>query len=473
MNGAFNAGNSRIRRNGAPALVIPLLLTGCVHYSVHPLAPIQSEAAFQRRGLDDPGLVQFVRSTIAAEAMWPPKALDLQSAVLIAIYFSPAQQIARARVKTAEAGIVAAGGRVNPAISSAGGYENSPESPVVMRFELSLPVETARKRSYRILVAAKLADASRIELKEASWRIYTQVREAWNAHWLATEEAELLQSESRMRVEAASLFEKRLVVGEISQPEWNSVQVEVSKIAVAQRSAEGRVAETLAQLTSAMAVPLDALTRISLNLHDDPPQRLENLPIAGLQKKGLLNRLDIQRTLLEYAAAEANLQLEVAKQYPDIQLNPGYDFDEGHHKFTFGPALPIPVWNRNRGGIAEAEAKRAEVEARFLALQSQAISEMEHALAQYRTALAEFQEADQKWSVIQAARERSTIRAVSLGAEDRLALNAMQLEGLAVRSARLAALAKTRTASSALEEAVQAPLSDVSWPSISGAADNP
>src|SRR5579864_5083720 len=136
MSGAFGAGNRPIRRSGALTLLIPLLLTGCVHYSAHPLAPIQSEAAFQKRGLDDPGLAQFARSpTVAAVAPWPPKALDLRSAVLIAIYFSPAQQVARAQLKTAEAGIIAAGGRLNPAISSAGGYENSPESPVVMRFE--------------------------------------------------------------------------------------------------------------------------------------------------------------------------------------------------------------------------------------------------------------------------------------------------------------------------------------------------
>src|SRR5579864_976725 len=382
------------RKNRCVALVI-LSLTGCVHYRARPLAPIQSEESFLKRGLDDAGLAQFARSVNGpSDAAWPPQALELRSATLIAAYYSPALQVARAQVKIAEAGIVAAGGRLNPAIAAAGGYENSPESPLVLRFELSLPIETARKRSYRILAAAKLADVSRIELKEASWRVYTQVREAWNAHLLATEEAEIIRAESRIRLEAASLLEKRLAAGEISQPEWNLVQAEVSKVAVAQWGAEGRVAETFAQLASTLAMPVDALARISLNLrHDDQPPHLEDLPIARLQKKGLLNRLDVQRTLLEYAAAEANLQLEVARQYPDLQLNPGYDFDEGHSKFTFGPALPVPVWNRNRGGIAEAEAKRAEVEARFLALQSQAIGELEHSLTQYRAALAEFEEA--------------------------------------------------------------------------------
>ena len=133
-----------------------------------------------------------------------------------------------------------------------------------------------------------------------------------------------------------------------------------------------------------MGVPDSALATVPLASGDyDSPPSLDALRLPRVQQSGLLNRLDIQRSLLEYAAAEARLQLEIARQYPDIQLNPGYDFDEGHHKFTFGPTFPVPVWNRNSGPIAQAAAMRSEAEARFLALQSQVIGEMEQSLAGY------------------------------------------------------------------------------------------
>ncbi len=382
----------------------------------------------------------------------------------MAAYFNPSLQVARAQVKTAEAGIVAAGGRPNPSLSAAGGYETSPESPLSIRFELSLPIETARKRSYRILEAAKLADAARIELREVSWHVYSQVRDAWMDHLAATDALTAIRSESQIRVKTVALMEKRVSVGEAARPELDIARVEASRTAVSLRDAEGQVAATLINLGSAIGMPVSALTSVRFVSGDyGSPQPLELLPIARVQQKGLLNRLDIQRSLLEYAAAEARLQLEIARQYPDIQLNPGYDFDEGHHKFTFGPAFPVPVWNRNTGPIAEAEAKRSEAEARFLALQSQAIGDMERSLSVYRTAFKEFEEADRQWSAIQASRERATFRAVQLGEEDQLALNAVRVESIAALHARLAALAKTRAAFSGLEDAVQAPLGNVPW----------
>jgi cobalt-zinc-cadmium efflux system outer membrane protein len=456
------------------AMLLWSLLGSCVHYRARPLAPSASESSYRQRDFNDAGLIAFVRSVRPdVAASWPPHTLDLATASLVAAYFNPSLAIARAQVSTAEAGIVAAGGRLNPSVSAAGGYETSPESPLSIRFELSLPIETARKRSYRILEATKLADVARIGLKEASWRVYAQVRDAWMDHLAALNAVQALRRESQIRVETASLIEKRLSVGEAARPDWDAVRVGVSQTAVRLRAAEGQASDTRIRLAAALGVPDTALASVQLASGEyDSPPLLGAIDLARVQQKGLLNRLDIQRTLLAYAAAEARLQLEIARQYPDIQLNPGYDFDEGHHKFTFGPTFPIPVWNRNRGPIAQAEARRSEAEASFLALQSQAIGEMERALAGYRTAFSQFEEADQRWSAIQATRERAAFRAVQLGEEDRLALNAVRLETISALAARTQALARTRAALSALEDAVQAPLRNVPSIQPAGASQN-
>ena len=449
----------------APALLC-VASSSCVHYRARPLDPAQSESAYKERNLADPGLTAFIRSVPSpgSTAQWPPQKLDLATASLVAAYFNPSLKIARAQLQTAEAAMVTAGARPNPTAFGASGYETSPESPVVIRFELSLPIETARKRSYRILEAAKLADAARIGLKEASWLVYSQVRNAWMDRLAALDAQQAMRRETQIKAEVVSLMKERFSVGEASRPEWDAARVDASRTAVALQMADGQLNETVIRLAEMMGVPESALANVSLaSANYTFPQPAEALPLARVQQKGLLNRLDIQRSLLEYAAAEARLQLEVARQYPDIQLNPGYDFDEGHHKFTFGPTLPIPVWNRNEGAIAEADAKRSEAEARFLALQSQVIAEMERALAAYRTVFSEFQEADQKWTVIQAGREHASVRAVQLGEEDRLTLNNIRLESVGALHAQLDALNKTRAAFSALEDAVQTPLGGVPW----------
>jgi outer membrane protein TolC len=169
----------------------------------------------------------------------------------------------------------------------------------------------------------------------------------------------------------------------------------------------------------------------------------------------LLHRVDLRRSLLDYAAAEANLHLEIANQYPDFQYSPGYSFDEGHHKIAFSPALSVPIFNRNRGPIAESEARRAEAEVRFNALQAQAIGEMEIALARYNGALAELADAEQRLVRIQQTREAATLRAVQAGEEDRLALAGVRVERAVAGRARLDALRRVQTALGGLEDAVQ------------------
>lgn len=59
-----------------------------------------------------------------------------------------------------------------------------------------------------------------------------------------------------------------------------------------------------------------------------------------------------------YAQAEAALRLAIEKQYPDLSLTPGVEWDQGEPKGGIGLSIPIPVIDGNRREIAEARAAR-------------------------------------------------------------------------------------------------------------------
>ena len=61
-------------------------------------------------------------------------------------------------------------------------------------------------------------------------------------------------------------------------------------------------------------------------------------------------------------------------------------FEERHSFFTVGVSTSIPIFNRNQGPIAEAEARRKESAAAFLQTQAQVIARSERALAVYHSA---------------------------------------------------------------------------------------
>ncbi len=431
-----------------------LILTGCVRYASKPLDPPSLERQYLSRSLDDPGLRKFVETSRAPKpAVWPPERWDLESLSLAAYYFSPEIAAARARYEAARAAILTARGRYNPSLSLAGGYTNSPESPLVLQFDPSITLQTAGKRALRILEAERAAEAARLEAMETVWKVRSAVRAAMLDTLLAAEQSRTLSSELNLRRSAVDLWEKRLSAGEAARPDVEAVRAEQAAVGVALKNAEGRWAESRTQLAVALGVPAAALRATPLD--SSPvltPPRSPDLDAA--QQAGLLNRIDVRRGLAEYAVAEAALQLEIARQYPDIALTPGYGFDEGHHKFTIGPSLEIPVINRNRGPIAEAEARRAQAGVEFLALQARAISEIEQARGRYAAALVELEAADAQLRVFREGLEKLAARSLEAGESDRLFLVAAGARSALAARDRLEVLRRVVTARASLEEAL-------------------
>jgi outer membrane protein TolC len=171
----------------------------------------------------------------------------------------------------------------------------------------------------------------------------------------------------------------------------------------------------------------------------------------------LLNRSDILSGLADYAASQAALQLEIAKQYPDVHLQPGYQYDQGDSKWSLGITVELPVLNQNQGPIAEAKARRAEAAARFNALQASVLSEIDHAVAGYRAALQKRADADELLARSQKQEQRSRAM-LDAGEISKGDLVAQRLQLSASALARLDALVKSQQALVQLEDALQSPL---------------
>lgn len=439
------------------------LASGCIHYESKPLSPAQIVIDLESRTLEDAGLRAFIE-TNAPEATreWPRHAWDLPALTLVAFYFDPSLDVARANVGVAEAGAIMAAERTNPALSWSPEYSaNSPVgvSPWTLGFNLDIPIETAGKRGYRIAQAVQLTEVAKLQVAEAGWATRSRVRAALSDHLLTLRENELLQTEITARSTVVHLMEQRLAVGEVSRPEVDAARTQLAQARVSLQAAEGRLRESRIAIATALGVPPSAVENTSFDWpgFETPPDE-ETLSTDAVQTAGLLNRLDVRRALAEYEATERALQLEIAKQYPDVHLQPGYLFDQGEHKFAFGLSLELPVFNRNQGRIAEAKARREKAAADFLALQAQVIGEIHKARARYQAALTELKEVETSLSELQDRTEKATQRAVELGEADRLALTGVQLQRLVVARARLDALRRAQTAIGGLEDAVQRPL---------------
>jgi outer membrane protein, heavy metal efflux system len=432
----------------------------CAKYQPHTLDPVQSEARYRARSLNDPALIEFLRTQSGAPVIEMPARLDPETLANVAIFLSPELESARARIAGTEAAVITARQRINPSISAAGGYNRTPESVATYSVSPAFTIETAGKRGYRILAAQKLAEAARVGLYESAWQVRSHLRAALLAYYSAQRRLALLRNERTVRDEIAGLFAKRVSLGEASIPELNAARAEQATVAVNLRAAESEVAQSFASVAAACGLPVSALEGRSLDLTSfETPPDPASLPMLRVQQAGLLHRPDIRRSLAEYEAADAGLRLELASQYPNIALNPAYSFQEGFPSYTLGSVIDsLPVLNRHQGPIAEAEAGRREAEALFNALQARAISETELALRHYRSAVEEWRTVKDTVEGIQQQREAAVTTAFRAGESDRLDVAQARLATLAANQANLAALVRAQTALGALEDAVESPL---------------
>lgn len=440
--------------------LVTTLFSGCAVYRPQPLVPGRTAAAFEARTLDSPDLRKFMETNLHHEvAPWPPQSWDFPMLTLVAFYYHPDLDVARAGWDKAKAGKITAGQLPNPTAGFTPQYDTTPQgniSPWTLGFNLDIPVETAGKRGYRIARAESLSRVARLNIATTAWQVRSRLEAVMLDLYTAGNTASLLQREENSQEELTQLLERRLTAGEVSLPEVTLVRLALAQTRLLWMETERRFAESRASLASALGLPLAAIGRVNLSL--DGIEESSLLPPApDLRRQALTGRSDLLALLAEYDAAEAALRLEIAKQYPDIHLGPGYQWDQGENKWYLGFSVTLPLFNHNQGPVAEAEARRTEAGARFLQLQSRIIGEVDRALAGYLALRAKLAEADALLAE-QKSRQLSVAALFKAGESDRLALVGSAVDTERATLARLETLSGLLQARRALEDALQRPL---------------
>ncbi|MGH8728462.1 MAG: TolC family protein [Burkholderiales bacterium] len=442
------------------SLVVPLLaaLAGCAFqsYSSKPIDAQQTAAAFDERSVTDPSLREYLQSHGVVE--WPVANWGLHELTLLAFYYHPDLELARANAALARAQEFTARQPLNPGFEVLPEYHSLTEwrSPWSLHFQAQIPVVTQGKREIAAEQAGYLAQAAELNVGNTAWQVRNRLRSRLLDAFAAREDLRLLRAESADRNETLKLLEKRVAVGMIASHETAIARERALDAALRLERRQGQLEEALAGIAEALGLPQREARSLELKLdafREAPP--IDDF--AAAKREALINRLDIRRSLLEYAAAEAALQLEIARQYPDFNLKPGYAFDQDDNVWSLGLALVLPLLNKNEGPIREAQERR-EIKAReFLALQSQVIAQSESAATRYEAARAELLKAEELTRLAEVQNEATKSR-FDAGEADRLDLVNARLAVTSAQQAKTAAAIRLQHARGALEDALQRPV---------------
>lgn len=372
-----------------PLLLGAGVLCGCAHFQPRPLSPAASAATFEARTLTNEGLRTFLTENHvpppASSAAW-----DLKALTLVALYYQPALAVARGQLLAAQVAQITAGQRPNPSISLAPAHDAVPgtPSPWIVPLALDWPIETAGKRGYRIAEARARASAARWRLIGAVWQVRGRVRSALLDIYAARKRDSLWVRQVSTERQVVRLLQGQFAAGSVPSYIVARARVALNTAALAQQVASGEVRQARVRLAGALSVPPRALrgVRFSCRAFSEFPLHLTQ---PQVRRRALSSRADVLAALADYAASQSALQLQIAKQYPDIQLGPGYAWNAqlaDDSSWSLGLDLTLPILNHNLGPIAEAKARRRLAAARFLSVQANALDEIDSALAAYESA---------------------------------------------------------------------------------------
>ena len=452
-----------VSKAGTIAVAALAFFAGCATYTPKPLLPEKTARQFESRSLSSPALEKFIEKNLRRKINpWPPSKWDIDTLALAAFYYNPALDTARWRWKEAQASVVTAGERPNPSASVSPQYVTNPapgSTPWALGFSFDIPIETAGKRGYRIAEARGRTLAARFALAETAWKVRSRLKGALLDYFAATGRDVILREQARIDGETLTLLKARLAVGEVSEPDVTRASVDYDRTLLLVGEAKSRLAEARANVAGAIGIPLRALdgVRLSVGMFKTPPP-LDSFSLTGLRREALTNRPDILESLARYEASQSRLQLEIARQYPDIHIGPGYKYDQGQNKWGLGISVELPILNRNQGPIAQAEAARSRQAARFREIQDGIIIDTERAVAGYGLSLARLKTAE--GLLAEKEKSLSSLESMSaVGETDRLALLGGEIEYEDARLLRLESLVNADRALGLLEDAIQRPLS--------------
>jgi cobalt-zinc-cadmium efflux system outer membrane protein len=177
-------------------------------------------------------------------------------------------------------------------------------------------------------------------------------------------------------------IEVEVNVGEKGRLELTRTEAELARAQFAVRGAQIEYNNAIALLRASIAAPPE----VSLEPRGDLDAGIALLPLAQLRQNVLYSHPAMAQTRADIQAAEASLEHEKLLRIPQPQLFGEFENQPDLRFWRMGVNIPIPLWDRRRGQIDEAQAVVSQSTAVLNQRQLELTSALERAYEQYQLA---------------------------------------------------------------------------------------
>jgi outer membrane protein, heavy metal efflux system len=309
--------------------------------------------------VEHPAHAQSVQTNLAEE---PADELALRQALALALERNPALRGFAWEVRAAEARTLQASLLPNPElgaevenIAGSGGFNGTDVAETTI--SLSQLIELGGKRSKRTRVATLGRDLAGWDYEAARIEVLTEVAQRYVQVLSSQRRLELAIDVEVLSQQFFDTVSKRVEAGAASPVEKTRASVVVSTSRIQLQRAQRRLWAARISLASTWGNPSPQFQAVSGEL-----ETIRDIPsiesLAGL----ISQNPDVARWAVEITRRRAQVALAKAQGTPDVTVGVGVrHFSEtSDDAMVVGLSLPLPIFDRNQGGVLEARFNAAK-----------------------------------------------------------------------------------------------------------------
>ncbi|WP_457422037.1 TolC family protein [Roseateles sp. P5_E7] len=276
-------------------------------------------------------------------------ALTLAEAQALALTHNPDLAHARLELQAQQGAELQAGARPNPELGVL--LEDSRSATRTTTLQLSQAIELGGKRAARQAAAAQVREQAAVALTARQADVRAAVATAFFELLGAQEQQRLAESSLALARSVAGAADKRLQAGKVAP-------LELAKARVAEAGARAELAQAQSDLLLARGrlAALWGQGPQAAAQADGDTAALPGLPDEQRLAEAMADAPALRLARLDITRRQALLDIERARRVPDVTVTLGAkrDAELGRTQAVVGFSLPLPIHDRNQGGLLEA-----------------------------------------------------------------------------------------------------------------------
>lgn len=329
---------------------------------------------------------QSVDQTIDTRDQSPPLPLTIDQALALAEKNSPPLQQGQAMVNRARAGIQSAKAYSNPSVEFLEGHQSArpittPGVPgILQHYSATQTIEIPAERGTRIRVSELDLSSNEHQLAAIRLAVAARVKRVFYDVLRRKQQLAYAQDNLALVEDLRRRVALEVKVGEKGKLELTRSEAELARARAAVKSADIQLANARAVLKATIGAPVED----SFDPQGEPASRVALPPLAQVRQQVLASHPVLAEAATRTEQAQAAVQHEQARRIPAPNVYGEYERQPDLTLYRFGINVPLPLWDRRKGPIAEAAAEVQRTQAASRQRRLELMAALDSAYDQYQ-----------------------------------------------------------------------------------------